>query len=65
MTRRNFVRILAEAGAAVFAGILWLAKTPPCFLAKARRWVRALPVKKYPGSLKSLGNVFRQGKWSG
>ena len=58
MTRRRFIKVLAKAGAGIVAGVLWIARVP-------KRFVRALPVKKYPGSLKSLGDVFGQGKWSG
>jgi hypothetical protein len=58
MTRRKFIQVLARTGAAIVAGVLWIVSAP-------RRFVRALPVKKYPGSLKSLGDVSEQGKWSG
>jgi hypothetical protein len=58
MTRRKFIQVLTKTGAAIVAGVLWIASAP-------RRFVRALPVKKYPGSLKPLGDVFKQSKWSG
>jgi hypothetical protein len=58
MTRRKFIRVLAKAGAGIVVGVSWLARAP-------RKFVRALPVKRYPGSLKSLGDVSRGGKWSG
>jgi len=58
MTRRKFIQVLAKAGAVIVAGVSWTAKMP-------KRFVRALPVKRYPGSLKSLGDVSRGGKWSG
>jgi len=58
MTRRRFIRILAKTGAVIVAGVLWIAGVP-------RRFVRARPVKKYPGSLKFMGDVSRGGKWSG
>jgi hypothetical protein len=58
MTRRKFIQVLAKTGAAIVTGVLWIARAP-------RKFVRALPVKKYPGSLKSMGDVSRGGKWSG
>ena len=58
MTRRKFIQVLAKTGTAIVAGVLWIASAP-------RRFVRALPVKKYPGSLKPLGDICGPGKWSG
>jgi hypothetical protein len=60
MTRRKFIQRLINTGAAIVLGTWWLAKK-----ASPRRFLRALPVKKYPGSLKSLGDVSKGGKWSG
>jgi len=66
MTRRKFVQILAKTGAVIVVGVSWLARQTYGGIASApRRFVRALPVKKYPGSLKPLGDVFKQSKWSG
>ncbi|MCX5637045.1 MAG: hypothetical protein NTX52_05040 [Planctomycetota bacterium] len=66
MTRRKFIRVLAKAGAGIVVGILWLARQTFGGLARApRKFMRALPVKRYPGSLKSMGDVSRGGKWSG
>ncbi len=39
---------------------LWLASK-----ASPRKFVRAYRIKKYPGSLKSLGEISQQNKWSG
>jgi hypothetical protein len=58
MTRRKFIGVLAKTGAVIVAGVLWVAKVP-------KRFVRALPVKRYPGSLRAMGDVSRGGKWSG
>jgi hypothetical protein len=58
MTRRKFIQVLAKTGAVIVAGVLWIARTP-------RKFMRAIPAKRYPGPLKSMGDVFKQGKWSG
>ena len=60
MTRRKFIRKLIKAGSPIIVGVLWLAKnTTP------RKFVRAIRVKKYPGPLKPLRDISKQGKWSG
>jgi hypothetical protein len=60
MTRRKFIRKLIKAGSAIVVGISWLAKnTSP------RKFVRAFRVEKYPGPLKPLQDISKQGKWSG
>ena len=60
MTRRKFIQRLLIAATAVAGGIGWLAKK-----AVPRKFVRALRVKEYPGSLRPMGDVSEQGKWSG
>ena len=60
MTRRRFIQRLLGTAIAVAAGMGWLAKK-----AVPRRFVRALRVKEYPGSLRLMGDVSEQGKWSG
>ncbi|MFZ0034761.1 MAG: hypothetical protein WAK60_07225 [Sedimentisphaerales bacterium] len=60
MTRRKFIQELIKAGSAIVVGACWLAeKTVP------RKFVRALRLKKYPGSLKPLQDIHKQSKWSG
>ncbi len=60
MTRRKFIRKLIKAGSPIVVGVLWLTKkTSP------RKFVRAFRVKKYPGPLKPLQDISKQGKWSG
>jgi len=60
MTRRKFIHKVIKTGAAIFATTCWLAKkTSP------RKFVRALKLNKYPGSLKPLQNIHKQSKWSG
>jgi hypothetical protein len=60
MTRRKFIQELLKAGASIVIGVCWLVKK-----ASPRRFVRAVRLNKYPGSLKSLPDVQKQGKWSG
>jgi len=59
MTRRKFIRKLIKAGSAVIVGAWFAAKKVP------RRFVRAVRGQKYPGSLRPLKNISKQGKWSG
>ncbi len=60
MTRRKFIRKLIKTGSVIIVGISWLAKnTTP------RKFIRAFRVKKYPGHLKPLGDIYEQSKWSG
>jgi hypothetical protein len=60
MTRRKFIQKLMKAGSAIVLGTCWLAnKTVP------RRFVRAVRLNKYPGSLKPLQDISKQSKWSG
>ncbi len=60
MTRRKFIQQFLKAGAAVIVGVYWLAEKTPL-----RRFVRADGLGKYPGSLKPLKDIHKQGKWSG
>jgi hypothetical protein len=60
MTRRKFIQELIKAGSAIIVGAYWIAKK-----AAPRRFVRALGLKKYPGSLKPLQDIHEQSKWSG
>jgi hypothetical protein len=60
MTRRKFILKLIGAGSSIFIGASWLIhKTSP------RRFLRAARLNKYPGSLKKLGDISKQSKWSG
>jgi hypothetical protein len=60
MTRRKFIQELIKAGAAIIVGVCWVAeKVLP------RKFVWAIRLKKYPGSLKSLKDIHKQSKWNG
>jgi hypothetical protein len=60
MTRRKFIRKLITTGSAIAIGASWLISK-----ASPRKFIWAVRIKKYPGSLKPLGDIFRQSKWSG
>ena len=60
MTRRKFIRKSIEAVCAIGIGAGWLAKK-----AVPRRFIRAVGPGKFPGSLRSLGDINKQSKWSG
>jgi hypothetical protein len=60
MTRRKLLHQLLGSATAVALVSKWLITK-----AKPRKFVQALRVKKYPGSLRHIGNVCSQGKWSG
>jgi hypothetical protein len=60
MNRRKFIQKLINAGLTVITGTCWLAKK-----ATPRKFVWAIRIKKYPGSLKPLQDVSKQSKWSG
>jgi hypothetical protein len=60
MTRRGFIESLMKAGAAAIVGMGWFFKET---LPRKSVWANGL--KKYPGRIKSMVKVFRQGKWSG
>jgi len=60
MTRRKFVQRLLKAGSAILLGVVWLGKK-----VAPRKFVWAAGLKNYPGPLRPLGDVNKQGKWSG
>jgi hypothetical protein len=60
MTRRKFIQKLIHVGSAVIGGTCWVAKK-----AVPRKFVRAIKVKNYPGSLRPLRYISKQNKWSG
>jgi hypothetical protein len=60
MTRRKFIQDLIKGGAAIIVGVCWLAEK-----ASPRKFIRAVRLGKYPGSLKPLQDVHKQSKWSG
>jgi len=60
MTRRKFINKLIKAASAIAVGASWLmSKAAP------GKFVWAVRLKKYPGSLMPLRDVSKQGKWIG
>jgi hypothetical protein len=60
MNRRYFLQKLIVAGSAFAAGCLAFAKS-----VLPKRFLWAKPLSKYPGRVKSLGNISSQSRWSG
>jgi hypothetical protein len=60
MTRRKFIQQLLKIGATVIVGISWLAEKTPL-----RKFIRADSLGKYPGVVRPLKDINKQGKWSG
>jgi hypothetical protein len=60
MTRRKLLHNLLGSVIAITLGMKWLIKK-----ASPRKFVRALSIKKYPGSIKHIGDVCSQSKWNG
>jgi len=60
MTRRKFIQKLIKAGSVIIVGAWWLVKK-----AAPRKFVLAVKLKKYPGSLRPLQDIHKQSKWSG
>jgi hypothetical protein len=60
MTRRKFIQALIKTGAGIIAGTCWLAQK-----AVPRKFVRAVKLSKFPGLLRPLKDIHKQGKWSG
>ena len=60
MKRREFIHKSIKAGMALVAGTCWLAKK-----AVPRKFVRAVPLRKYPGTVGPLPDAFEQSRWSG
>ena len=60
MTRRTFVRGIAGVLSALGLGLGWIARA-----VSPRRVVRAGRLGKYPGRIVPMGDIRKQGKWSG
>ncbi len=60
MTRREFIQKLVKIGSAVVLGVCWVSRK-----ASPRKFVRAIRIKRYPGSVETLRDIHKQGKWSG
>ena len=65
MTRRKFVHRLIKACSVIAAGVFVLGRKGSSREAKRHKFVRAFRVKGYPGPVKPMQNILKQGKWSG
>jgi hypothetical protein len=65
MTRRKFVHRLIETWPVVAVAVSALARRASAQTAKLRTFIRAHPLNGYPGPVKPLQDIFKQGKWSG
>ncbi|HUV67050.1 MAG TPA: hypothetical protein VMW24_24395 [Sedimentisphaerales bacterium] len=65
MTRRKFVCKLIETWPVVAVGASALARRASAQKARLRKFVRAARMNQYPGPIKPLHDICRQGKWSG
>ena len=60
MTRRRFVHAIAGGLSSVGFGLGWMARA-----VSPRRAVRAVRLRRYPGSIVPMGDIRQQAKWSG
>jgi len=60
MTRRKFIQEIIKTASAIIVGTWCLAKK-----VAPRRFIRAVKLDKYPGSVKPLQHINEQGKWNG
>jgi hypothetical protein len=60
MTRRKFIRKVREIVLAIVGGTWFLARN-----VAPRKFVHAVKLKRFPGSIKPLQKIKSQGKWSG
>jgi len=64
MTRRKFIRKLTETCSFIVAGASAFTQGASAQKAKLCKFVRAVPMRQYPGPVKPLHDIFEQGKWS-
>ena len=62
MTRRKFVRRLIKACTVIAVGLFVSGRKG---VAKPLKFIRAFRVKGYPGPVKPMQNILKQGKWNG
>ena len=65
MTRRKFVHRLIKACTVIAAGVFTLGRKGDSQEAKRRKFVRAFRINGYPGPVKPMQKILKQGKWSG
>ena len=65
MTRRKFIRKLTQICSVIVAGAFTFARKATAQTTKLRKFVRAVPMRRYPGRVRPPHDSFEQGKWSG
>ena len=60
MTRRKFIEKIIKTGTCIIFGTGWFIKRM-----SPRKFLLAIKTKIYPGTIISLKNINKQGKWSG
>ncbi len=60
MTRRKFIESIFKFGAAVIIGGPWAAKK-----VLPEKFIYAIKLDKYPGTIKPLSDITKIGKWRG
>jgi hypothetical protein len=60
MTRRTFIKKVLKTCSVISGYMVWIGGK-----ALPRKFVKAIPGKKYPGRVKHLRNFIEQSKWSG
>jgi hypothetical protein len=60
MTRRKFIENIFKFGTTIIIGGLWAAKK-----VLPEKFVYALKLDKYPGAIKPLSTITKNGKWRG
>jgi hypothetical protein len=65
MTRRKFVHRLIKACTVIASGVFAQGRKGSSRETKRHKFVRAFRVKGYPGPVKPMQSILKQGKWSG
>jgi hypothetical protein len=65
MTRRRFIRKLAQICSLIVAGASAFTQRASAQTAKLRKFVRAVRAREYPGTVKPLQDIREPSKWSG
>jgi len=56
---------MIKACTIIVAGVYTFGRKGDSLEAKRRKFIRAFRIKGYPGPVKPMRNILKQGKWSG